>query len=142
MATPKRKPIPQYKQPLPAGLTKAQKLVELQKRVKTAQRVSKKGSKIVSHTRNPEVRLSDWIRLNKSNLIRWTQSRFQRNQIVAEELSRIIFEIEEGRMNIPPYQHPTFRAIFDRLSEAEGSRKEISLTPQQITLLEKFSGML
>ena len=141
MTTPRRKPTPKYKQPLPGGLTKAQKLAELKKRVKTATRYTK-TAKNPSHTRNPEVRLSDWIRLNKSNLIKWTNSKFGRNQVVAEQLSRIIFEIEEGRMNIPPFQHPTFRAIFDRLKKAEGTRKEVVLTPQQIQLLEKFSGML
>ncbi|MBT4870562.1 MAG: hypothetical protein HON47_03245 [Candidatus Diapherotrites archaeon] len=132
-----RKTTPKYKQPLPGGLTKAQKIAELQKRMKTATRYTK-TAKNPSHTRNPEVRLSDWIRLNKLNLVKWTQSKHQKNQVVAEQLSRIIFAVESGEMVIDSYHHPTFRAAFDRLKKAENLRKEVSLTPQQVKIIGSY----
>jgi hypothetical protein len=137
MSTPRRKTTPKYKQSLPEGLTKAQKLVELQKRMKTATRYTK-TAKNPSHTGNPEVRLGDWVRLNKSNLVKWTKSKHQKNQVVAEQLSRIIFAVESGEMVIDSYHHPTFRAAFDRIKRAENLGKEVSLTSQQVKIIGSY----
>jgi hypothetical protein len=133
-----RKTTPKYKQPLPKGLSKAQKLSALKGRIKTASTVSKRAGSKKTSGYNPEVRTADWIQLNKSNLVKWTQSKHHKNQVVAEQLSRIIFAVESGEMVIDSYHHPTFRAAFDRLKKAESSGKEVSLTLQQTTFIEKY----
>jgi len=139
-----RKPLPKYKQPLPNGLTSQQIKSALVKRTKTAQTaVERHANKKASRRWAPGVRTKEWIERDRSLLYKWLQeSRFHENQVVAEKLARIIDAVWQEEMVIPEGQQNSFWAIFDRLRKAEGSQKQVSLTPQQTSLLDKFVDMV
>ena len=140
MVTPKRQPTPKYMQPLPQGLTREQIIAANKRRIKNATNaLERHANKKSSGRYNPEVRTSDWIRLNESNLINWTKSKHHENQVVAEQLSRIIFDVENYETVIPSNKHPTLRAIFDRLERAEKTNRIVTLTKEQRELLDKFA---
>jgi len=139
----KRKPTPKYKQPLPQGLSKAQILGALVKRTKTAQAVSnRRATKKGSGRFELGVRTSRWRDIDKRKLYTTlTKSKFRENQIVGEKLARVLDDIER-HFDIPSMDMETLDNILRSLLKAEKSKKQVSLTPHQTILLDKYFDMV
>jgi len=132
-----RKPTPKYKQPMPAGLSKAQQLATLKGRIKTAQSALIKGENAKGSGR---FRLG--VRTGRSALVDnrflhncLAKSKFAENQVVAEKLLRIRDDIER-HFDIPGGDMETLDNILLRLKKAENSEKKVSLDPHQAKVIE------
>ena len=137
MAGPRK--VPKYKQPLQKGLPREQVKVTLRKNTKMAL-----GSLERSAEAKGSGRFRLGVRTGRSALIDnrflhtcLAKSKFAENQVVAEKLLRVRFEIME-HFDIPEGNMETLDNILENLKRAEDAEKRVSLDPHQIEILEKY----